>query len=237
MPRAKLPKRTPAADAAHRPADDRPAWYRPPGGFGGGAPKALDFAPGNVQRLDSGYRSPRVYGDVARALVAGLVDQRPDLAAHPEALASWGDAEARAALLRSHLDAVGMLDETNAPRESLLRQLDRFERRAAAARERLGLDPRSEAELALLRAKALREGQLLPQVNLDALVEQGRELLARGTNARHSGEELDPVRAALERVRAEAQHSETEAQPAAAPGSDTRTIPARLDPTREETAP
>ncbi|MGO1514066.1 hypothetical protein [Agrococcus casei] len=175
-----------AAEAAALPPEDRPAWYRPP----------QPYAEGNAEHLGPGHRSPRVYSRVAAALVGGLVESRPDLAAHPEALASWADAEARAALLRYYLDEVGMIDEqTGETRETLLRNLDRFERRASDARQRLGLDPRSEAELALLRARAMREGQLTPQIDLGQLAAQGRAVLDSAA---------DPVRAALDRVRAEA---------------------------------
>lgn len=183
-------KKLTAAEAAQLPPEERPDWYRPANG------QTPAYAPGNAARVGAGHRSPRVYSQVAAALVTGLLDSRPDLASHPEALASWSDAEARAALLRSHLDDVGMIDTEGAPRESLLRELDRFERRAATARAQFGLDPRSEAELALLRAKALREGSLTPTVDLGTLAAQGRAAL---------NSSADPVREALERVRAEAE--------------------------------
>lgn len=177
-----------------------PAWYRPPSGAGNGSPKAAPFARGNTQRLVAGHRSPRVYGEVSKALAAELAEARPDLAAYPEALASWADAEARAALLRAHLDTHGTIDPASGElRQSLLSALDRFERRAAAARSQLGLDPRSEAELALLRAKAMNEGALAPKVTLEALAAQGRTALEASP---------DPVQAALDQVR------EAPAQPA-----------------------
>ena len=190
------PKGMTATEAAALPPEQRPDWYRPPRGTGNGSPPAEPFAPGNPSQLGAGYRSPRVYGRVAHALTVGLMETRPDLVGHPEALAAWADAEARAALLRHYLDEKGMFDDRGELRETLLQQLDRFERRADAARQRLGLDPRSEAELALLRARALREGHLSPRVDLDALAAQGREALDAGAN--------DPVRAALAAVRAEA---------------------------------
>lgn len=200
MPGRSKPRGLTAAEVAALPPEEQPAWYRPPGGVGNGTERAPAFAESNVERLGPGHRSPRVYSSVAAALVVGLVEQRPDLAAHPEALASWSDAEARAALLRSHLDEHGMIGDDGEPRENLLRQLDRFERRAADARQRLGLDPRSEAELALLRARAMREGQLAPAVNLGQLAEVGRAAL----------DSSDPVRAALDRVRAESEADRAE---------------------------
>lgn len=201
-----------AHEAAALPPEQRPSWYKPPRGAGNGSPPTPQFSDGNVAQLGSGYRSPRVYSQVAAALVAGLVEQRPDLAAHPEALASWGDAEARAALLRSRLDEHGMFNDSGEARENLLRQLDRFERRAADARQRLGLDPRSEAELALLRARAMREGQLVPSVDLGQLAKAGRAAL----------DDSDPVRAALARVRAEAESNPDPDHERPSPDTDER---------------
>lgn len=187
-----------ANEAAALPPEDRPEWYRPPGGEGNGSDRAPAFSERNIHQLAAGHRSPRVYSQVAAVLVAGLIETRPDLASFPESLASWADAEARAALLRKYLDENGLIDPIGSPRESLLMQLDRFERRANTARVQLGLDPRSEAELALLRAKAMREGTLTPTVSLDVLAQQGRAVLASVA---------DPVRDALERVRDEVKHA------------------------------
>ncbi|MCU4296341.1 hypothetical protein D3I60_04470 [Brevibacterium permense] len=185
-----------AAEVAKLPPEQWPGWYRPAKGAGNGSPKHPDFSENNVVSLQRGHRSPRVYSAVSAALVAGIVDDRPDLKKYPEALAAWADAEARAALLRRHLDEVGIIDEDGLPRTSQVHMLKWFENSATAARDRLGLDPRSEAELSLLRAKALREGTGVGGggAELDALVEQGRAVLDAGP---------DPVIAALDRVRAE----------------------------------
>lgn len=186
-----------AAQAAELPEHLRPAWYRPARGKGQGGP-AKPYAEGNVVNLGAGYRSARVYSHVSAALITGLIETRPDLAAYPEALAAWSDAEARVALLRKHLDEHGMIDDDGEMRANLLRELDRFENRAAKARTVLGLDPRSEAELSLLRGKALREGVSAQATasTLEALAATGREVLEAGNG--------DPVLEALERVRAEA---------------------------------
>jgi hypothetical protein len=135
--------------------------------------RAVPFAPGNMQSVTAGHRSPRVYGELARLLAAGLVDDRPDLAAYPEAVASWATAEAQAALLRRHLAQVGTLDDQDAPREGLLKWLTKFESNAAAARAALGLDPRSEAALKRERAAAA-----VLTVDLVALAERGAAALA-----------------------------------------------------------
>ncbi|MCM1012712.1 hypothetical protein BC102111_00779 [Brevibacterium casei CIP 102111] len=189
----KMKKGLTAAEVAKLPPDQWPSWYRPAKGAGRGSPKHSDFSENNTVNLQSGYRSPRVYSAVSAALVAGIVDDRPDLRKYPEALAAWADAEARAALLRRHLDEIGIIDDDGQPRTSLVNMLRWFENSATSARDRLGLDPRSEAELSLLRAKAVREGTS-SAVDLDALVEKGREVLDAGP---------DPVIAALDRVKAE----------------------------------
>lgn len=135
--------------------------------------RAVPFAQGNAQSVTSGHRSPRVYGELARRLAAGLVEDRPDLAGYPEAVASWATAEAQAALLRRHLSQVGTLDDAGEPREGPLKWLARFETNAAAARASLGLDPRSEAALRRERAAAA-----VLTVDLVALAERGRAALA-----------------------------------------------------------
>lgn len=186
---SRKPKGMTAAEASKLPPQEQPSWYRP----------ATPYAEANTASVTGGYRSPRVYNAVSAALVSGLVETRPDLRSFPEALAAWGDAEARAALLRRHLDEVGLIDDNGEPRSALVDVLSKFERRATTARSQLGLDPRSEAELALLRSKALREGTLAPAIDLDALAERGRAALDSGA---------DPVREVLARVRAEAQQTE-----------------------------
>lgn len=207
---SKMKKGLTAAEVAKLPPDQWPDWYRPVKGAGNGSPKHPDYAENNVVSLQSGYRSPRVYSAVSAALVAGIVDDRPDLRKYPEALAAWADAEARAALLRRHLDEIGIIDEDGQPRTSLVNMLRWFEKSATAARDRLGLDPRSEAELSLLRAKAVREGTSTA-VDLDALVAQGRAVLDAGP---------DPVIAALDRVKAEGTRSDL--RPHTTPEEDDR---------------
>ena len=137
------------------------------------------FTSGNLARATSGARSPRVYGDLAQRLAAGLTEDRPDLGEYPEAVAAWATAEAQAALMRRHVAEVGPLDpDTGKPRDALLSWLTRLESAAARHRATLGLDPRSEAALSRERAAAS-----VLAVDLDALAERGRAALAARSTA------------------------------------------------------
>lgn len=148
----------------------------------GGAARGYSWAPfeaGNAVSLRHGARSPRVYGTLAEELAAGMVHDRPDLAAYPEALAAWATAEAQAALLRRHLDDAGLFDGAGKVRGAL-DHLDRVERRADRMRQRLGLDPRAEADLAHALASAASVA-----VDLEAIADRGRAVLAeRGPDDR-----------------------------------------------------
>ena len=150
-------------------------WRRPGTALGIPAKgKRPPFTPGNLSAVTHGARSPRVYGALAEALAAGLVEDRPDLAAYPEAIAAWATAEAQAALIRRHVAERGPLDpDTGAPRDADLTWLTRLEGAAARHRATLGLDPRSEAALSRERAAAS-----VLAVDLDALAERGREVLS-----------------------------------------------------------
>lgn len=138
------------------------------------------FPKGNAVNMVAGHRAPRVYGTLAEKLAAGLLDDRPDLARFPEAVAAWSTVEAQAALLRRHLDRVGTIDsETQEPRASALNHLRWFEQAAAKHRQTLGLDPRSEAELARERAQAATLGYSLEQI-----AQQGRQALSTSEDGR-----------------------------------------------------
>jgi hypothetical protein len=155
--------------------------HKPSGGSGQGPPSGIPakgyrppFTSGNLAPLTHGARSPRVYGDLAQRLAAGLTEDRPDLGAYPETVAAWATAEAQAALLRRHVAEVGPLDtDTGKPREAVLTWLTRLEGAAARHRATLGLDPRSEAALSRERAAAS-----VLAVDLDVLAERGRLALA-----------------------------------------------------------
>lgn len=169
---------------SHGPGDGGPArgtGTRPP------------FAPGNTVNLRSGHRSPRVYGQLAEHLAAGMLEARPDLAPYPETVAAWATLEAQATLMRRHIAEVGPIDPaTGEPRPGTLTWLTKLEKHAADYRARLGLDPRSEAALARERAAAS-----VLAVDLDALAERGRAALAsqRGIEA-----PADPIAGVLASV-------------------------------------
>lgn len=150
-----------------------PGW----GGPASGAPARPPWPKGNTAAVRSGYRSPRIYGELARLLTEGLLADRPDLAAYPEAIAAWATSEAQAALLRRHLDKIGLLDDNGNPRQRLIDTLRGVERHALRHREVLGLDPTSEARLMKERAAAS-----VLAVDLHALAERGRQALAGRTD-------------------------------------------------------
>lgn len=184
-------RRWPATGPGHGgPASGMPA---------SGAPSRPPFAQGNTLAMSSGYRSPRVYGELAQALAAGMTEDRPDLERFPEAVAAWATAEAQAALLRRHMAEVGPLDDDGQPRQGPLQWLVKLESLAARHRATLGLDPRSEAQLARERAEAATLA-----VDLDALAQRGREAMAR-----RAGEPQPPDLAAeaLARVAAEGERA------------------------------
>lgn len=182
-----------AREVAELPPEEWPEWYRPASGKPASGRPAEPFREGNTKTLSAGHRSPRVYGQVSAALAQGLLETRPDLAVFPEAVASWADAEARAALLRYDLDRVGMFDGSGEIRASRVTALDRFEKRAASERTKLGLDPKAELELALLRAKAVELGQLDERAksSVTAIAETGRAALVEDALAKVREEGTD----------------------------------------------
>jgi hypothetical protein len=134
--------------------------------------------PAQPYPIQHGGRSPAVYGALARELIEALLARRPDLAAFPEEVSAWATAEAQARLFRRDLEERGVLDpDTGTPRDSSLRWLNACENRAASARARLGLDPRSEAALAVERAAAAEVGGTTQADALDRLIDRGRALL------------------------------------------------------------
>jgi hypothetical protein len=154
------------------------------------------FALGNTWQLRHGATHAATVEPVAAELVESLLERRPDLVAFPEAVAAWGRAEARCLLLESWFVEHGLLDAKGKPTasESLLSSNERL---AMQLRERLGLDPKSEAELARGQAEAARS-----VVDLDALRERGRAALkarrdvgvlarAAGSETREGGDDVE----------------------------------------------
>ncbi len=130
------------------------------------------FPPGNQVATKAGARSPRIFLRLARELADDLLARRPDLRGYPDAVEAWAQAEAQTALHRRWLALHGSYDTSSAPRDSALRWLNTFEKRAQAARAVLGLDPISEAKLAKERASAS-----LLATDLRGLAEEGAMVL------------------------------------------------------------
>ena len=134
---------------------------------------STSFEPGNRAAVKHGAFAPRVFGPIAEAMRDGLLEQRPHLCTYRAAVAAWADAEARCQVLREHLEQHGMLDDRGRPRPAV-ELLLRLERQADRARQRLGLDPRSDAQLARETAEATSS-----VADLDAVRAAGREALRR----------------------------------------------------------
>lgn len=129
------------------------------------------FTEGNAAALKHGAFSAAVFSPLAKDLAAALAEARPDLAVYGHAIAAWAEAEARAALLRDHVQQRGLIDGRGKVREGSLTWLASFERLADQARRRLGLDPLSDADLRRARADAAHS-----TIDLEALAARGRKL-------------------------------------------------------------
>jgi hypothetical protein len=130
------------------------------------------FPTDNTVSIRHGIHSRRKVDPLAAELVTGLVDSRPDLDAYPETIWAWARAEARCLLLETWLSDHPVVDEDGEP-APVLRYVSQWERLASDLRTRLGLDPRSEAELVRSRADAAKGS-----FDLDALREKGRAIRA-----------------------------------------------------------
>lgn len=128
------------------------------------------FAEGNVVSLRHGAHAARKVDPLAAELATGLLVDRPDLERFPEVLLAWARAEARCILLAEWQLEHGLIDDDGNVRGG--RYVAQFERLASDLRSRLGLDPRSEAELLRDRAEAERS-----VVDLDAIRARGRAAL------------------------------------------------------------
>jgi hypothetical protein len=141
------------------------------------------FTEGNLMALRHGAESERVVDPVAAQLAGDLLADRPDLQRFPEALLAWSRAEARCLLLERWIVEHGLLDAKGKATVSE-RLLVSCERLAMSLRERLGLDPKSEAELARDQADAAKN-----VVDLEVLRARGRQALAeRVDSVRDAGE-------------------------------------------------
>ncbi|HMM49032.1 MAG TPA: hypothetical protein PKE32_05410 [Miltoncostaeaceae bacterium] len=100
--------------------------------------------------MKHGAFTPAVRDPLAARMIAELLDE-PELEylrqpQYRAAVAAWGRAEAAVYLIDKWVGDHGMLDEEGTPTPAA-RYLGRLEGIAARARERLGLDPRSRADL------------------------------------------------------------------------------------------
>jgi hypothetical protein len=139
----------------------------------------MPFEPGHELSTKHGVFSRRCLDPLAAELMTGLLEERQDLERYPEAVAAWARAEARCLLFGDWIGEHGILDQTGASTVAL-RYVAQFERLAMELRTRLGLDPRSEAELARDRSEVERN-----VVDLDALRARGSAILdsRRGSSA------------------------------------------------------
>lgn len=138
-----------------------PSWQRPP------------FAPGNTLSTSHGAWSPRMFEPLAAELEREYVSRHPHLADFGEALAGLCRVEARALLIDRWLAEHGLVDGKGRWRDRPLTSQRQFEAQAAAYRSRLGLDPMSQARLALDQAQAAATASALPSVR-----DAGRAALA-----------------------------------------------------------
>ncbi len=120
-----------------------------------------------------GATALRIVDPIADELMTGLLERRGDLVKFPEALHAWARAEARCLLLGNWVAEHGIVDSEGVPTASA-KIIAQFERLANDLRQRLGLDPRSEAELASVQADAARS-----VVDIDALRARGRAAVER----------------------------------------------------------
>jgi hypothetical protein len=128
------------------------------------------FHEGHEVNLRHGARSDRYVEPLARAFADVLLADRPDLHAYPEIVVAWATAEARCERFRMYLANHGFIDGTVKNSHDILM----FEAQAQRFRERLGLDPLSDATLAKTRADAV-----LTVVDLEGIRARGREIWAR----------------------------------------------------------
>jgi hypothetical protein len=153
-----------------------PASGIPAGGRGRGGPaRGYSWEPfpvGNEVRLRHGARSERRVDPVAAELVEALLVDRPDLAAYPEAVWGWARAETRCLLFADWHAQVGYLDEAGNVRGG--GHVAAAENQAARLRERLGLDPVSDAALKKSQAEVLQLA-----ADLEGIRERGRQVLER----------------------------------------------------------
>jgi hypothetical protein len=130
------------------------------------------FEQGNLAAVKHGTRSPRLVDGRAAELVTTATAAIPWLAdaSFERAVLGWARAEARCDLLAEYLDRAGLLDEEGQARPAADLAY-KFERQAADARAKLGLDPTARARL----EKDLADAGI-GAARLEAAMAEGRKL-------------------------------------------------------------
>jgi hypothetical protein len=161
------------------PSSGKPPCNQPArdGGASGSWPP---FQPGHEITLRHGARSDPYVEPLARAFADVLITDRPDLAGYPEAVAAWATAEARCEKYRRWHADVGFVDGDGNVRGGA--NVLAYENQAQRMRERLGLDPLADAQLAKTRSEAV-----LSAVDLESIRQRGREAFARRETAALAG--------------------------------------------------
>src|SRR5205085_725811 len=105
------------------------------------------FEPGHTITVKHGAKAERFVQPVADELAVWLAAVAPWTAqpAFRASVAAWSYSEAQATLLRSYVDAHGVLDDAGVPLPAVA-LLDRVETRAGRLRSELGLTPSSWAK-------------------------------------------------------------------------------------------
>lgn len=129
------------------------------------------FEEGNTAHLKHGVWSDRKIDPVALEFAEGLVEERPELLRFPASVWAWARAEARCLLLQEYFAEHRLVDE-DGDVVPVTRFVHQFEKLAMQMREKLGLDPKSEADLITSRAEATRHS-----FDINALIDAGAEAL------------------------------------------------------------
>ncbi|MGH9120468.1 MAG: hypothetical protein ACRDYC_00750, partial [Acidimicrobiales bacterium] len=130
-----------------------------------------DFAPGNVEHVTHGARSPRIVEERAASMRTGLLDVAPwlDCPEYAMATARFLRAEARALLLHSWIVEVSKTQGVGKVAVRLWEQVTAADRLAAQLGNVLGLDP-----LGLARLRQATAGSVLAESSLAGLAAEGR---------------------------------------------------------------
>ena len=113
-----------------------------------------DFERGNVLSLRHGVFSDRAITPVAQRIARLVMTIAPAMAGYPLQVDLYARTYAPLLLIDAQLDAVGVLDDDGAPRESLLKWRSSLVRQAMTQLREMGLSRKAAAELQLDVASA-----------------------------------------------------------------------------------